>query len=67
VDAQVAQIKEAARALALPLHILQASSEREFESAFQAVHQHQAGALAIAADAMFTADRDQIVALAKRY
>jgi putative ABC transport system substrate-binding protein len=67
VDAQAAQIKEAARALALPLQILQASSEREFETAFQAVRQHQAGALAIAADAMFTAERDQIVALAKRY
>ena len=67
VDAQSAQIKEAAWALGLPLQILQASSEREFDTAFQAVRQHQAGALAIAADAMFTAERDKIVALAKRY
>jgi putative tryptophan/tyrosine transport system substrate-binding protein len=67
VDAQSAQIKEAARALGLPLQILQASSEREFDTVFQAVREHQAGALAIAADAMFTAERDQIVALAKRY
>jgi len=67
VDAQSAQIKEAARALGLPLHILQASSEREFDTAFEAVRQHRAGALAIAADAMFTAERDRIIALAKRY
>jgi len=67
VDAQSAQIKEAARALGLPLQILQAANEREFDTAFQAVSQHQARALAIAADAMFTAERDQIVALAKRY
>jgi putative ABC transport system substrate-binding protein len=67
VDAQSAQIKEAARTLGLPLQILEASSEREFDTVFEAVRRHQAGALAIAADAMFTAERDQIVALAKRY
>jgi putative ABC transport system substrate-binding protein len=67
VDAQSAQIKEAGRALGLPLHILQASSEREFDAAFQTVFERRAGALAIAADALFVAERDQIVALAKRY
>jgi putative ABC transport system substrate-binding protein len=67
VDAQLAQLQEAARALGLPLHVLHASSERELDTAFHAVRQYQAGALAIAADALFTAERDQIVALAKRY
>jgi putative tryptophan/tyrosine transport system substrate-binding protein len=67
VDAQLAQLQEAARALGLPLHILHASSERDFDAAFQTLRQHQAGALAVAADALFTAERDQIVALARRY
>jgi putative tryptophan/tyrosine transport system substrate-binding protein len=67
VDAQSAQIKEAGRALGLPLHILQASSEREFDAAVQTVLERRAAALAIAADALFVAERDQIVALAKRY
>jgi putative ABC transport system substrate-binding protein len=67
VDAQLAQLQEAARALGLPLHILHASSERDFDSAFQSVLKLRAGALAVAADALFTAKRDQIVDLAKRY
>ena len=67
VDAQLAQLQEAARALGLPLHILHASSERDFDSAFQSLLKLRAGALAVAADALFTAKRDQIVDLAKRY
>jgi len=67
VDAQLAQIQEAARALGLPLHILKASSERDFDAIFRAVVQLRAGALAIMADALFTDRSDQIVALARRY
>src|SRR5207344_1801963 len=32
VDAQIAQIQQAAQALGLPLHVLKASSERDFDA-----------------------------------
>jgi putative ABC transport system substrate-binding protein len=47
--------------------LVPSATSTEFDAAFQAVREHQAGALAIAADALFTAERDQIVALSKRY
>ncbi len=67
VDAQVAQAQEAARALGLQLHILKASSERDFDAIFLTLVQLRAGALVISADALFNDQRDQIVALARRH
>jgi putative tryptophan/tyrosine transport system substrate-binding protein len=69
VDAQLAQVQEAARALGLSLHILKASSERDFDAVFQNLVELKAGALAISTDALFTdtGGSDSIVALARRY
>ena len=67
VDAQSAQAQEAAHALGLPLHILTASSERDFDAIFLTLVQLRAGALVISADALFSDRSDQIVALARRY
>jgi putative ABC transport system substrate-binding protein len=67
VASQVAQAQEAARALGLQLHILDAGSERDFDSAFLALVKLRAGALVISADALFNDHRDQIIALASRY
>jgi putative tryptophan/tyrosine transport system substrate-binding protein len=67
VDAQSAQGREAARALGLPLHILNASSERDFDAVFLTLAQLRADALVVAADALFNDRRDQIIALARRY
>jgi putative tryptophan/tyrosine transport system substrate-binding protein len=67
VAAQSAQAQEAARALGLQLHILEAGSERDFDLAFLALVKLRAGALVISADALFSDHRDQIVALASRY
>jgi putative tryptophan/tyrosine transport system substrate-binding protein len=67
IDTQLAQEQEAARALGLQLHILKASSERDFDAAFLTLVQLQAGALAIITDALFNDRRDQIVASARRY
>jgi putative tryptophan/tyrosine transport system substrate-binding protein len=67
VVAQSAQAQEAARALGLKLHILEAGSERDFDSAFLALVKMRAGALVISADALFNDHRDQIIALASRY
>src|SRR2546421_23902 len=48
VDTQKVQVQGAAQALGLSLHILQASSERDFDAVFRAVLREQDGALVVA-------------------
>src|SRR5258707_1764184 len=67
VDIQKAQVQEAARALRLSLHILDATSERDFDAVFQAVVRQEDGALVLAPDALFLHRRVQIADLAIRY
>src|SRR5262249_61103235 len=67
VDAQKAQMQEAARATGLDLQILEAGSERDFDAVFQAVASQQDDALVVAPDALFLAQRIQIADLAARY
>jgi putative ABC transport system substrate-binding protein len=57
----------AARALGLQILTLNAGSERDFDAAFAAFAQQGAGALLIAGNALFTSQRDRLVALAARY
>jgi putative tryptophan/tyrosine transport system substrate-binding protein len=67
VGAQKARVQEAAQGLGLALHILDASSERDFDAVFQAVVSQQDSALVVAPDALFLDRRVQIADLAKRY
>src|SRR5260221_13179098 len=67
VDIQKAQVQEAAQALRLSLHILDATSERDFDAVFQAVLRQEDGALVLAPDALFLDRRVQIADLAMRY
>jgi putative ABC transport system substrate-binding protein len=67
VDTQKVQVLEAAQALGLSLHILEASSERDFDAVFQAVVRQQDGALVVAPDALFLDRRAQIADLAIHY
>jgi len=67
VDAQKAQVQEAAQALGLALQILEASSEGDFEAVFQAVVSQQDGALIVAPDAFFLTQRVRIADLATRF
>ena len=53
VDTQTAQLQKAAQAVGLALHILNASSERDFDAVFLDLAQLRAGALVIASDALF--------------
>jgi ABC-type uncharacterized transport system substrate-binding protein len=53
----------AARYLGLQLHVLHATAEREFDTAFQSLVEVRAGALMIATDPLFLDRRDQLVAL----
>jgi putative ABC transport system substrate-binding protein len=67
---QLKNLQEAARALALQLHISQAGTDREIDAAFEGfAHPHTYGiaALAVADDAFFDSRRDKIVAEAARY
>jgi putative tryptophan/tyrosine transport system substrate-binding protein len=56
----------AARVLGLQLIVLKASTEEEIETMFATMALQSAGALLVGTDALFTARRDQIVALAAR-
>jgi putative ABC transport system substrate-binding protein len=57
----------AARALGLRLHLLQASSERDFDTAFVDIGQLGAGGLAIGPDAFFASRTQQLAELALRH
>jgi ABC-type uncharacterized transport system substrate-binding protein len=61
-DAQVA-----ARALGLQLHVLRASSDRDFDTVFATVAQLRVGALVIGADPFFTNQSRQLAELAARH
>jgi len=67
VGTQSAQLQEAAQAVGLALHILNASSERDFDAVFLNLAQLRAGALAIASDALFNDGSDQLATLALRH
>jgi putative tryptophan/tyrosine transport system substrate-binding protein len=55
-------MQQAARALGLQLHILHASTDRDFDAVFESVLQLRAGALVISPDVFFTARREQLAA-----
>ena len=66
-EGQLSDMEAAARALALQLVVLRASTEREIDAAFAAVTQRGGGALIVATDPFFLAVRDHIIALAVRH
>ena len=57
----------AARKFGLQLHVLNASSERDFETAFAALRQQRAGALVVSPDSLFISQSGQLAALALRH
>jgi putative ABC transport system substrate-binding protein len=60
-------MQAAARTLGLQLHVLHASTERDFDAAFATLAQLRAGALIIGADAFFINQSEQLGALALRH
>jgi putative ABC transport system substrate-binding protein len=65
--AQVHEMQEPTRALGLQLHVVNASTEHELDTAFAAIVQSGADALIVAINPLFIARREQIVALAQRH
>src|SRR6516225_3590652 len=61
------EVQEAARAIALPIHILNASTNSEIDAAFAALVSERADALFVAADSYFGSRRVQLAVLAARY
>ena len=60
-------LQTAARALGLRLHVLNASTERDFDAVFARLIELRAGGLVIGPDAFFTARCEQLAALAVRH
>jgi putative ABC transport system substrate-binding protein len=60
-------LQTAAHALGVQLHILHASSERDFDTVFASLVQPRAGGLVIGADALFNSRSEQLAALTIRH
>ena len=60
-------LQEAAQAKGVQIHISEASTDSELETAFADLASLKAGALIVGADPFFNARRNQIVALSARY
>jgi putative ABC transport system substrate-binding protein len=66
--ADVLRISQAAaQALGLQLHIVHASSDRDFDAIFERLIEHRVGALAIGPDSLFTAHSEQLAKLTVRH
>jgi putative ABC transport system substrate-binding protein len=65
-DAVLRQSQAAADSLGVQLHVLRASTERDFDAVFESVVRLQAGGLVITNDAFFTSRSKQLAALALR-
>ena len=60
-------LQAAARTLGLQLHVLHASTERDFDAVFATLAQLRAGALVIGTDAFFISRSEQLAALTVRH
>jgi putative ABC transport system substrate-binding protein len=66
-ETQSRDLQAAARTLGLRLHVLHASTERDFDTVFATLVQLRAGALLIGTDVLFTNRSEQLAALALRH
>jgi putative ABC transport system substrate-binding protein len=65
--AAVSDLQAAARAMGIPVIVVNANGEREIDAAFAALVQRQVGAIMASGAAAFTSRRHQIVALAAQH
>jgi ABC-type uncharacterized transport system substrate-binding protein len=65
--AQVRDLRMAARGLGLQIHVLHASTDRDFDTVFATLGQLRAGGLVISSDSFFFSRSQQLAALAARH
>jgi putative ABC transport system substrate-binding protein len=65
-SAEVRDVQDAARTLGIQIHVLNASTESEIDTAFTTIVQQRADALIVATDPFLLGQRDQLVRLAAR-
>jgi putative tryptophan/tyrosine transport system substrate-binding protein len=66
-DSQLKQLQQAARTLALQLHVLHASTESEFEKVFATLLQLRPKGLVVASDTLLGTHGEQLAALTARH
>jgi putative ABC transport system substrate-binding protein len=66
-EALTRDLQAAARTLGVKLHVLHASSERDFDTVFASLVQLRAGGLVIGTDALFNSRSEQLAALTIRH
>jgi putative tryptophan/tyrosine transport system substrate-binding protein len=66
-EAVLREVHEAASATGQPIHVVNAGSERDFDAAFAEIMQHQASALFVLPDPLYTSRRARLVALAAQH
>jgi putative ABC transport system substrate-binding protein len=66
-ETQSSEVLSAAHTIGLELHVLNASSERDFDGVFAKLIELRAGGLVIAGDPFFTDRQEQLAALAVRH
>jgi putative tryptophan/tyrosine transport system substrate-binding protein len=66
-EGTVPLVLQAGKEKGISVHVLNASSENEFEPAFASLKSLKADALIVGTDPFYTSRREQIVALASRY
>jgi putative tryptophan/tyrosine transport system substrate-binding protein len=64
---QVRDMQEAARAIGLQLHIVNAGTDPEIDAAFEAIARQQIPGLVVAVDSFFAGRRDKLVTMAARH
>jgi len=64
---ELRDLQNAASTLKLQLHVLNATSDRDFDMAFATLVRQRAGALLAGADNFFMTKREQLIALAARH
>jgi putative ABC transport system substrate-binding protein len=66
-ETQIKSVKEAAQAVGRPLVIASATTEGDFDTAFELLAREKVSAMLVTASPLFTSRRDHIIALTARY
>jgi ABC-type uncharacterized transport system substrate-binding protein len=66
-DSQLRNLQATALALGLQLHVLHASTERDFDAVFVSLLQRRAGGLVVASDGFFATHSEQLAVLTVRH